>query len=44
VVKMKFADYLTKELKQQLNQSWFRREKPPHELTRKDWEELMGVH
>jgi hypothetical protein len=39
---MRIADCLTKEQKQQLNRMGARREKPPNEMTRKDWEEIMG--
>lgn len=39
---MKIAECLTKEEKQQLNRLRSRREKPPNEMTRKDWEEIMG--
>ncbi|WP_226677223.1 hypothetical protein [Mesobacillus jeotgali] len=39
---MRIADCLTKEQKQQLNRLGYRKEKPPNEMTRKDWEEIMG--
>ncbi|WLR53564.1 hypothetical protein LC048_13630 [Mesobacillus subterraneus] len=39
---MKIAECLPKEQKQHLNRLRSRREKPPNEMTRKDWEEIMG--
>jgi hypothetical protein len=41
---MKIAECLPKEQKQKLNRMRSRREKPPNEMTRKDWEELMGMN
>lgn len=39
---MKIAECLTKDQKQQLNRMRSRREKPPNEMTKREWEELMG--
>jgi hypothetical protein len=39
---MRIAVHLTKEQKQQLTRLVYQNEKPPNEMTRKDWEEIMG--
>lgn len=39
---MGIADHLTKEQKQQLNRIGYRKEKPLNEMSRIDWEEIMG--
>lgn len=38
----KFADRLSDEQKQQLSRLRSKQKKPSNELTRKDWEEIMG--
>lgn len=38
----RFADRLSEEQKQQLSRLRSKQKKPPNELTRKDWEEIMG--
>lgn len=39
---MKLSDHLTKEQKHKLNRMQSKHKKPPNNMSRKDWEYIMG--
>lgn len=39
---IKLAEHLSKEQKQELYRLQSKQKKPPNEMTRRDWEEIMG--